>query len=300
MQLLIGSFPAAVDLRVRGTFTRGTGLKWGGQDFLVTAGAERNLSICCFMGRIKGSGAWLFSINNNLYNIAYNSTLCVHFKYMCDVHACKQPFYTQKWFHTGHLYTVLFVGSMNELLYVWIYGVLDVESWKVSVQLPPDRRRAVVQTPVNRLMAQQAPRIHVDMIHHYPCVTRPLNGVTVQKNLSDGGGHAWRGRAEALNPAGARCTAAGSGKLPGLAVIQRRLHSQVLSMGNTFHGCCFFFFFLQLTAMWGHNTTAFIITHQIRVLQHKYATWIITFKREWKTLVTLFHSWSLCSAAAGL
>lgn len=46
----------------------------------------------------------------------------------------------------------------------------------MSVQLPQDRGRAVVQTQVNRLMAQQAPSIHVDIIHHYPCVRHPLDG----------------------------------------------------------------------------------------------------------------------------
>lgn len=66
-------------------------------------------------------------------------------------------------------------SSMNEGIF-YIYGVIDWKFYKVSTEIPQDRRRAVVQTPANRLMTQQAPCMYVDIIHHYPCVRHSLNG----------------------------------------------------------------------------------------------------------------------------
>lgn len=61
--------------------------------------------------------------------------------------------------NNGLIFTVAFaafVPTMNKRLDFWMCGVIDLKSYEVSMHLPQDRRRAVVQTPGNRLMAQQA------------------------------------------------------------------------------------------------------------------------------------------------
>lgn len=56
---------------------------------------------------------------------------------------------------------------MRGLICLWVFSWSDL-TWT--------RRRAVVQTPANRLMAQQAPCLYVDIIHHYPCVCEEKRG----------------------------------------------------------------------------------------------------------------------------
>ena len=66
--------------------------------------------------------------------------------------------------NNGLIFTVAFaafVATMNKLLDFWMCGVIDLKSYEVSMHLPQDGRRAVVQTPGNRLMAQQARCIYV-------------------------------------------------------------------------------------------------------------------------------------------
>ena len=90
---------------------------------------------------------------------------------------------------------------------LWICGVIDLMSYKASSRRTGGR--AVVQTPANRLMAQQAPCVYVapDIIHHYPCVRHPLDRSRRSKLCLQ-----WvcwetakgRGRSEHWSPAGAR------------------------------------------------------------------------------------------------